>query len=429
MAFLALSRLIGFGREAVIAYLFGAARTTDEYVAAVALPELAAGILLSGLLGFAIIPAFMRLQTAGRADKANRLLGAALGQVLVWSSAIALVGIFFAPLLISIVAPGLVGAARTDAATMLRIMSPSIVFFGLGSLGAAILNTRRSFLPVPLALIAANASSIAVLVILSHFVGIRAAAIAYLLAAAIGGVLQWLIASRRVPHLRINFRSRDPEVRVVLVSGAIAMVVTGAPYFRYLVERSMASTQSAGDLASLGFASRLVLFLAAVIAVPLGTIAFPSMAEHVARKDGAALQRLIRRSAGLALAVCVPATLALVLFAPAVVQLVFERGAFGRASTLLTASILSLYVLGLIPLAINEILVRALLAMEQKAAVLFILVGGLSVSIAVNLILLGSWGVRGLAVGASAGVWLSCILMIGMLGRVSRPATESSASH
>jgi len=409
------SRLVGFVREAVIAYLFGATRATDSYVAATALPELLAGMLLGGLLGYAVIPAIVKLESADDLAGAARLLGASVVQVFLWSAVAAFIGMAFAGPLIHLISPGLQGRDRAQAELMLRITSPAVIFFAFGGLATAILNTRGRFLPSPIGMLAGNLAGIVVL-LTSARLGIAVAAYGYLATAIVTAIVPWATVFSRL-SLTIRPTLWSPEARAVMAMGGVAALVTGAPYVRHLIERGMASTLRPGDLASLGFATRVVLFVAAAIAVPIGTVVFPKLAAHVVDTNPGEFGRIIRNSLVSSLLIAFAATMVLVPFSSEIVRLLFQHGAFQASGTLVTSAILRFYALGLIAMVANEILIRALFVMGRWLEVLAVLAFSLSVNVGVNIWLIRTLGVQGLALGASLGLSLSCLLLAALLKR------------
>ena len=88
----------------------------------------------------ALIPDLVRMAAAGNETERRRLMGAALGQTLLWFGAASLFSFVFAAPLVDLLAPGISHAQATSAVEMLRIVSPSILLLGLASLAGAMLN-------------------------------------------------------------------------------------------------------------------------------------------------------------------------------------------------------------------------------------------------------------------------------------------------
>jgi putative peptidoglycan lipid II flippase len=417
-----LARLTGFARESVIADLFGTTHLTDGYVAAIALPEVVAGIFVGGLIGYTVIPRYVELGKSGDDRGASELIGAALSQILLWCGGAALAGAVFAPWLISVAAPGLHGSARDHAVTILRITSSSVLLYGVAGLASAILNARGKFLPVPLSIAAGNLTALAILVLAQRSLSINAAALAYVVAALVTATIQWLLVLRGGGLQRFALSLRNPRTGFVLRTGGIAMVVIGVPYVRYVVERAMASTQSTGDVAALGFATRTLLVAAAVIAIPIGSVVFPRLASEAASGDGPALRHTVGRSLLLILGVSIPVTAVLVGLSRPLVAILFQHGAFGSEATATTASILRLYAIALVGICVAELLVRLAFALHSERTALLSTVAALLVNVAINFWLIDRLGVEAVAIGASVGIWLNVLLLGVLLFRGRRRA-------
>jgi putative peptidoglycan lipid II flippase len=405
-----LARLVAFGRETAIAYLFGVTPDTDAYVAATALPELVAGVLLSGVLGYTIIPEFLRRRAADDPEAATRLLQSALWQTLLVTLGLALAVIALAGPIISLVGPGLGPEEHDRAALMLRLASPAMVLYGLTGVAGAVLNTRNSFLPVPLSFLIGNAVGIAILLAFSS-VGIVAAALGYVASAAAFAAIQWALVQRVAP-LRLGKPAfRGPEVSAIVRGGLVAIAVTSAPFVRVFFERILGSTASPGDLAELGFVARLVLVVGALVAVSVGTVIFPTMSEQAIRGDRAALARTLRRGVAFVAALSLPFSVAMVAAPDAIVRALFQHGEFSASATTVTSAILRAFAFGLVAICVSEVLLRALFALGAHRRALIVTAASLALNLALDVWLLGELGVEGLGVGASVALWVNAGLL------------------
>lgn len=406
---LGLGRLAGFARESLIAYFFGATHATDAYYGGTALPELASGILLSGLLGYVVIPAYTALKQTREDSAAEMLLGSILVQVVVLCGLLSLATVVAAGPIVSLVAPGLSGAAHQEAVSVLMVASPAVLGFGIASVAAAALNVRGSFLSAPASLLIGNLAAVAVLLTL-HAEGAMATAWAYLVGGltTAGAQLAWLGLTRVriVPSFRLGSLERG-----ILATGALATVVTSLPYVRFLAERVIASTLGSGQLAAFGFATKIVLLAAAVIAVPLGTVAFPGLAEHAARGDRPAFHRTLRRAVLLALGVSLPVTAVLAVGANLIVRTLLQHGAFDQHAAALTASALRLYALGIGGMAISEILIRALFASHLGRTSLYLVSAVTAATVGFQVLLSRLIGLDGIALGAATGIWAGAAVL------------------
>ena len=74
-----LSRVLGYGRDVLLAYLFGASTAADAYNAAFIIPDWLNHLLAGGVLSIAFLPQYTARRVRGDAEGAERFLGLVLG--------------------------------------------------------------------------------------------------------------------------------------------------------------------------------------------------------------------------------------------------------------------------------------------------------------------------------------------------------------
>ena len=139
-----LSRILGFVREQAIAYMFGATSTTDAYVVAFNIPYTVFAIII-GALAVVVIPVFNEYVAKGQKEEAWRLFNTVITLVVLIFAAFTAVGIFAAPLLVKLTAPGLDPGTAALAARLTAIMLPILIFYGLATVFQGLLNANQVF--------------------------------------------------------------------------------------------------------------------------------------------------------------------------------------------------------------------------------------------------------------------------------------------
>src|SRR6059036_4039350 len=100
------SRVLGVVREQVFAVFFGAGRELDAFITAFRIPNLLRDLFAEGALSAAFVTTFTwRLEHDGEAA-AWRLANLVVNALAMVVGAITLVGIWFAPALVTAIAPG-----------------------------------------------------------------------------------------------------------------------------------------------------------------------------------------------------------------------------------------------------------------------------------------------------------------------------------
>src|SRR5262249_1537725 len=141
----ALSRVLGLARDQLQAYLFGAGFATDAVLAAFRIPNLLRDLFAEGALSAAFVPTFtaVREKQGDRAawDLANRVITA----LVVILGGLAVVLFVAARPIQHLYTPGFSAAKLDLAASMMRILSPFLLFVALAALAMGVLNTMRVF--------------------------------------------------------------------------------------------------------------------------------------------------------------------------------------------------------------------------------------------------------------------------------------------
>jgi len=412
------SRASGMVRDAVIAYQFGASATTDSFLSAFTLPDLISSLLLTGLVGVAVIPVLIRSQTSEGAT-VWRTANAVLNLLIVASAVLALVGAVAAGPLVNALTPGLSGTHAAMAAEMARIMFPALVFFAAASLLTGILNIGSRFVIPTLAGLFVNVAMIGAAVVFGRELGVSALAWGFL----VGSVLQLTVlipgASRLGYRYQLTFGLSDPNVRAVFRAMAPLLLVVAMQYGRLIVERWIGSILVPGTIALLNFSNRLYLFPPALIVAPISTVLYPMVARGHVAGDEERIRQTISTGIRLIVLSAVPAMLLLRYFAHPMVAVIYQRGAFDASSSAATGYLLGLFALGLVPVCINEFLTRTYFARQRARFALLITGSSLAVTVAADVVLTRLIGYPGLAWGATAGAWwlLAIVVIDGRIWR------------
>jgi putative peptidoglycan lipid II flippase len=422
-----LSRLLGFVRDMAIAWLFGAGLMADAFFVAFRIPSTLRELLGEGALSAAFIPAFTRTADRDGRPAAWALAAKVTGSLMLVLTVVSLAGVLWAPWIVRALAPGF-GQTPGKLAltvTLLRVMFPYIFLVGLAALAMAVLNSLGHFLTPALSPTVLNVAMIAAALLVAPHVANPVLPLA--VAVVVGGCGQLLI---QLPALRARgWRSEirivpwDPAVREVgrlMLPGVAGLAVTQVNVF---VGTLLASLLAEGSVSALTYAFRLVQFPIGVIGVAIATGALPVMALAHARQAPDELKRALRDSLRLAIFLTLPALVGLIVFRVPIIGVLFERGAFTRPATLLTAAILAAYAVGLAFYVVNRLLAPAFYAMHDTWSPVATGMLAVGVNIGMSLLLMAPLGAVGLALATAIASASNCLQLflrlrsrIGLLG-------------
>jgi putative peptidoglycan lipid II flippase len=449
------SRIVGFVREAVVAFFFGISAHTDVFQAAFRAPNLLQNLLGEGTISAAFIPVYSRMIEEGRHEDAGRFAGAIFALLLVFVSVLVIIGVLLARPLAMLLIPGFIDdAARVAAGELsinrfelsiqaIRIIFPMTGVLVLSAWCLGVLNSHRRFFVPYFAPVLWNVAIIAALFIGAYVIAadplaagdtLSIDALTHLLfvafiGALIGGVLQFLVQLPLVFRLIKSFKlSLSTKVKGVMESiNAFGPVVAGRGVYQVsaYLDMFLASWLAAGALAALRPAQMLYVLPVSLFGLSVAASELPELSRIKPEQLNSFLIR-VRRSMRQTLFLVVPTMVGYIAFGFVLIAGFFQRGAFGVNDTWLVYLVLAGYSIGLMATTISRLLQNSFYALGDtktpaKIAVLRVIV---STAVAVPLMFflnqftisetlgtdptasLLTFGAVGLAIGASAGAWM-----------------------
>jgi putative peptidoglycan lipid II flippase len=395
-----LSRLLGLGREALLAALIGVNAEGDLYRQAFLIPDFLNYLLAGAFLTITLIPILSRHLEREDPEAASRAFTSVFRFVAIAIVVLTVLMWLAASPIVSLVFPDVPDPERLVSLT--RIVLPAQVFLVVGALLMAVQYTHKRFLVPALAPIVYNLGIIAG--------GLLGAALGdvgpepFLWGAVIGSAmgnfgLQWLGAHRtgtwftRVP-------AGDSSVREYLLLALPLMLgqsiaVLDEQFVRYFGQVDEGAT------AALSFARQLNMVPIGVIAQAAGVAAFPFLARLAAGGDEEGLVRTTGRASRNTVFVAAGATAALVVLARPLVRLLYQHGEFTAADGELVAGLLVIFACSIPAWGLHQILSRHFYAKRMMWRVVLIGTTGTLVAIPVWLALYELMGVEGFALAST----------------------------
>jgi putative peptidoglycan lipid II flippase len=187
------------------------------------------------------------------------------------------------------------------------------------------------------------------------------------------------------------------------------------------IDMLLAKSLGQGEVATYGYALRLVALATGITAVALTRVLLPVLSEMVARGDAARAFALAKRWVWLMLAVGGAAAAVLWLVATPLVRIAFERGAFAASDTAAVAATLRILALQMPMFFAGIVWVQWLAANRRTRDIARITFVQVIVKIVASVVLMQWLGLQGIALATVlmyfvALVWLSRATMPGSKG-------------
>ena len=403
------SRLLGLGRDQVLAAFFGAGNQMDAFVVAFRIPNLVRDLFAEGAMSAAFVPTFTHeLTLKGKAD-AWRLANNVLNALLIATGSLVLLGIVFARPLIDIYAGDFrsVPGKLELTVQLTRVMLPFLTMVAVAAAMMGMLNSLHHYFVPALSPAMFNLAAIAgafALVPLMPALG-QPPIMAIAIAALAGGfgqmAIQWPPLRREGFRYRAVFDPRDPVLRRTLILMGPGTIGLAATQVNLFVNTLLATSQGTGAASWLTYAFRLMYLPIGLFGVSIGTAVLPAVSRHAAVQDTSGIRRTVSRGLGMMLMLNVPATVGLFVLATPIVRLLFERGQFAPADTMATAAAARLYALGLAGYSAVRIASPTFYAIGDSRVPAAVSAGAIAVNVVASVALVRSIGFEGLALGTS----------------------------
>lgn len=411
-----LSRLLGFGREVAIAHQFGATAATDAYVLAFTIPYLFMGVV-GGAMAATVVPVFTEYVTAGRRDEAWKLFSSVINALGLALLAVTALGILLSPYLVRVMAPGFPGETEKLAVLLLQIMLPSLLFLVMGNVFMGLLNANNVFGPSAFGPGAMNIGIIFSALVLGRLYGIEGLA-----AGTVGGAA--LSALIQVPFLyKAGFRwypaldLRHPGVRKLFGLMLPVLASIGFAQGYILVERMLASGLAEGSIAALNYAFKLLLLPQGLFVVAISMAVFPTLSRLAAEGKVEEMGGILVKGIKFIFLISIPAGVGMMILREPVITLLFQRGAFDERASVMTATALFFYSIGLVGQSLSPLLIRGFYALQDVYTPLKVTLAMVTVNVVSALLLIGPLQHGGLALANSIGMTFNMVALVWLLQR------------
>ena len=331
------ARVVGFGRTVVLGRTLGTSCVGDVYAAANAVPNVVFEVVAGGALAALVVPVLAAAVRDDDRATASRTASALLTWTVVLLVPVAVVGALAAPSLLRGLLsddPTCAGAVETGS-RLLVVFMPQVVLYGVGIVLAGVLQAHRRFLGPALAPLLSSVVVIGAYLLyasLGRVADLGALSRSQELVLSVGTTLGVAVLSLGliVPVRRCELRLRPTlsfpagvaaTVRRVALGGVAAL---SAQQLALVVALRLAGTDDdSGAVVVFGVATALFLLPWAVLAVPVATSVFPTLASADAldyrRELGTSLRAVLLAMTGAAavlVVVAVPVSRLLVGGAP-----------------------------------------------------------------------------------------------------------------
>lgn len=355
-----LSRVLGFVRDAAVAYVFGAGMHSDAFFVAFRISNLLRRLVGEGAMTSSFIPIFTEEMTLKGKESAKALSSSVFTLFFFILAALTVLGVLFSGELVRLMTPGFTADAEKFSLTvsLTRLMFPYMVFIGLMAIAMGVLNSFKHFALPALAPVALNIAMIFSIFALTPVLKTPVHALAY--GVLFGGFLQFAM---QLPVLKSHgmlplpsFSFNNPAIKKIFLLMGPAAFGVGVYQLNILVTTWFASRLPEGAVSYLYYSGRVMELPIGVFSVSVATAVLPSLSLHAVREEWPEFRDSLSFAVRIVNFVTIPATMGLLVMSYPITDILFRRGEFGDAAAAGTSVALIYYAVGLVPVSASRLL-------------------------------------------------------------------------
>ena len=392
MAGTLVSRIVGFGRLLLLAFLFGVGtRQADMFTVANAVPTIMYILIVGGVLNTVLVPQIVRAiknDADGGEAYTNRIMTGGL------------IVLFVVTLTLTLAVPGIISIYTADGwkdpaiaaqySSMVALAyycMPQIFFYGVYVLAGQVLNARDRFGPMMWSPIANNVISIAVLILFLMVFGQTDTDAAFTpgqeallgLGSTLGIAVQAVllvpflrsVGYRFVPRFDFKGTGLGKTARLAKWTLGLVLITQAGLVIINKVATAATVDGAGGGLAAYSYAYAVFIVPHSLVTVSLATAMLPSASRMALAGDLGGVAEEVGRTWRLALTALLPAAIAYFVLGVPIARLVFGFGA-GSSDADFTGWALMTLALGLVPFTLQYVCLRAFYALENTRTPFFL---------------------------------------------------------
>ncbi len=410
-----LSRVVGYLREAYIAFAFGAGSQTDAYVAAFTLPDFLNYIVAGGAASITFISIYTRFLAEKRDADAQKTFSI----IITVMTAVMLVG----TLLTEIFAPQFVRWFVKDfkpdqialCVHLTRILLPAQIFFYVGGVVSAVLLSHRLFLLPAFGPLIYNVFIIVGGVVGGRHFGIASLAYGAVVGSVAGPFLASVIGAARIgTGYKPSFDVTNPAFREwVKLSVPLMLGVSLVTADDWILRHYASSV--VGGISRLNYAKRLLQVPIAVLGQATGQASLPFFARLFNEKKLKEFAVTVNDSVYRVSAASLLATAWMTAAALPLIDLVYRRGKFLFDDAQPTAVYFFWFSLSLVLWSAQGLYARAFYAAGDTLTPMVAVSVITAASLPIYSFLFHTFGVVGLAWASDLGIGINLLALAWLL--------------
>lgn len=410
-----ISRILGFVRDLLLAYMFGASGITDSFFLAFKVPNLFRRVFAESSFSQVFIPILSEYKINKDIKSTKNFIANIFGFMIVVLSLFTIFGIYFASDIINICAPGFFNHPDKLYLTsqLLKVMFPYVLLISLSSLTGSILNSWNYFSMPACSSIFLNISIIIFMIFMTPYFNPKIFSLAW--AIIVGGILQLLY---HFPYLiKINmlvfpkFNVLNLGLIKFLKQISVVILGTSINQISIIIATMSSSFLISGSISWIYYSDRLIEFISSIFGVSLSTLLLPLLSKSINNANHKEYSNLLNWALKLVFILVIPSAIILFMLSESLITILFKYGAFTYNDVIMTKKILEFYSIGVLPFVLIKILLVGFYSNQNIKTPMRISIFIVILTQFLNLIFIKNLQYTSFALAISISSWINFFLL------------------
>lgn len=391
-------KLLGFGRELVLAYFFNASAISDAYLLASDIMT----ILFGWITAFAVVytPIFSNIIVKESREKGLNYTRKIIIIVSILACVAIIITELFPSFFVSITASGLAAEQKTYVVQFLRIVIFSVGLNALCEIFISYLNLNEAYIISNSICLPFNIMEILAIALAGYYKTPILMAYGVVSGNLIKLALAYWASRKRAFRFVGKGLRRDEYIRDTWVMFLPVFLSNMLVEINTLIDKSFASYLETGSVTLLNYGAVTRRFIFNIFSVIIASIFFPKFSKIIAENERNKATKIFEKAINGSVVIFAPITFLAVIFASDAIDILFNRGSFSE-KTVDVAIIFASYCLGLTAMILNEICSKVVYAYKNSKLPMFIGVFTIVFNLICNFVLIKNYQAMGLALATS----------------------------
>lgn len=394
-----IAKILGFGRELVLASVYGVSLYSDAYLVALNIPAVIFSAI-GGALATTFIPLYFECSNVNGESRALEFANNVFNIVTIISIFLAGIGLIFTEPIVKVFAMGFDGEVLKIAINFTRILILGIMFIGLSNIMTSYLQIKNNFIIPGIISIPYN-----IIIIISIVLSIKFGPYMMVWGTLIGTISQFLFqfpfASKYGYKYKLFINVKDKYLRKTMHLLGPVFIGFAVNQINMMVDKTLASTLIEGSISALNYASKLNGVIMALFITSIVSVIYPMLSKLSSENKKEEFISSVVLSINSVILLVIPISVGAIALSYPIVKILFQRGAFDDKATSMTAIALGFYSIGMVSFGLRDVIGKVFYSLQDTKTPMINGAIAMILNIIMNIFLVKIMGHAGLALATS----------------------------